>query len=59
MGETGCGKTRMVEFLSRVWLLESALVMLKVHGGTTREDIRAKVSEANEFAISHGTASKP
>jgi len=49
----------MVEFLSRVWLLESALVMLKVHGGTTREDIRAKVSEANEFAISHGTASKP
>ncbi|XP_076818192.1 E3 ubiquitin-protein ligase rnf213-alpha-like [Clavelina lepadiformis] len=54
MGETGCGKTRMVEFMS---LLKSGgtrniqnMVVVKVHGGITVSFIQNKVKEAITLA---------
>ncbi|XP_076815738.1 E3 ubiquitin-protein ligase rnf213-alpha-like isoform X2 [Clavelina lepadiformis] len=53
MGETGCGKTRMVEFMSRLKAGRKNIcnmVVVKVHGGVTVHDIQAKVTEATELA---------
>ncbi|KAI5615249.1 E3 ubiquitin-protein ligase rnf213-alpha [Silurus asotus] len=49
MGETGCGKTRLVQFMCD--LLRSGkqrrnLIVVRVHGGTTSEVIYKKVREA-------------
>ena len=53
-GETGCGKTALVTFISRLGdggsLADNTMVILRVHGGTTRDDIRAKVYEAQQIA---------
>ncbi|XP_057214799.1 E3 ubiquitin-protein ligase rnf213-beta-like isoform X2 [Triplophysa rosa] len=53
MGETGCGKTRLVRFLCDLQKegrdVEN-MKLVKVHGGTTSETIYKKVREAEEIA---------
>ncbi|XP_026523023.1 E3 ubiquitin-protein ligase RNF213 [Notechis scutatus] len=53
MGETGCGKTRLIKYLCE--LRKSGanpdnLKLVKVHGGTTADAIYAKVREAEDMA---------
>lgn len=53
MGETGCGKTRLVQFMCD--LLKSGkqrqnLIVVRVHGGTSSEVIYKKVREAIEIS---------
>ncbi|XP_077969852.1 E3 ubiquitin-protein ligase rnf213-alpha-like isoform X1 [Styela clava] len=54
MGETGCGKTRMIEFMSkmRCALNKNAknMVTLKIHGGIDVADIYNSVLKAREIA---------
>ncbi|XP_044192717.1 E3 ubiquitin-protein ligase rnf213-beta isoform X2 [Thunnus albacares] len=53
MGETGCGKTRLVRFLCALQKDERPIenmVLVKVHGGTTAEMIYRKVREAEMLA---------
>uniref|UniRef100_A0A4W6FUW9 Ring finger protein 213b n=1 Tax=Lates calcarifer TaxID=8187 RepID=A0A4W6FUW9_LATCA len=53
MGETGCGKTRLVRFLCDLQREERPvenMVLVKVHGGTTAEMIYRKVREAEILA---------
>ncbi|XP_070197743.1 E3 ubiquitin-protein ligase rnf213-alpha-like isoform X2 [Littorina saxatilis] len=54
MGETGCGKTRLVKFMCALQTPKDAaintMVIMKVHGGTTAEDIHEKVREAEALA---------
>lgn len=53
MGETGCGKTRLVRFLCALARDERPIenmVLVKVHGGTTAEMIYRKVREAEILA---------
>ncbi|XP_034715873.1 E3 ubiquitin-protein ligase rnf213-beta isoform X2 [Etheostoma cragini] len=53
MGETGCGKTRLVRFLCTLQREERPvqnMVLVKVHGGTTAETIYRKVREAEILA---------
>lgn len=53
MGETGCGKTRLVRFLSALQREGKAvdnMVLVKVHGGTTAEMIYRRVTEAEMLA---------
>ncbi|XP_072229611.1 E3 ubiquitin-protein ligase rnf213-beta isoform X2 [Leuresthes tenuis] len=53
MGETGCGKTRLVRFLctlQRAGRPVENMVLVKVHGGTTAEMIYRKVREAEALA---------
>lgn len=53
MGETGCGKTRLVSFLcamQRGDKLAENMVLVKVHGGTTADMIHRKVREAEMLA---------
>ncbi|XP_076154175.1 E3 ubiquitin-protein ligase rnf213-beta isoform X2 [Alosa pseudoharengus] len=54
MGETGCGKTRLVRFLcdlQREGKNVQNMKLVKVHGGTTAETIYRKVQEAEILAI--------
>ena len=50
MGETGCGKTRLVRFMCRLYNLFSLgiqnMKILKIHGGTTEEYLREHVLKA-------------
>uniref|UniRef100_A0A8C3WRW7 E3 ubiquitin-protein ligase RNF213 n=1 Tax=Catagonus wagneri TaxID=51154 RepID=A0A8C3WRW7_9CETA len=53
MGETGCGKTRLIRFLSglrRGGASADTMKLVKVHGGTTADMIYAKVREAEALA---------
>ncbi|XP_051530047.1 E3 ubiquitin-protein ligase rnf213-beta-like isoform X2 [Myxocyprinus asiaticus] len=53
MGETGCGKTRLVRFLcdlQREGKDVQNMKLVKVHGGTTSETIYSMVREAEELA---------
>ncbi|KAK2820122.1 hypothetical protein Q5P01_023081 [Channa striata] len=53
MGETGCGKTRLVRFLCALQRDERPvqnMVLVKVHGGTTAEMINRKVRQAEILA---------
>ncbi|XP_068007364.1 E3 ubiquitin-protein ligase RNF213 isoform X3 [Melanerpes formicivorus] len=53
MGETGCGKTRLVKFLCqlrRSCTEAENMKLVKVHGGTTAEMIYAKIREAEALA---------
>ncbi|XP_043109399.1 E3 ubiquitin-protein ligase rnf213-beta isoform X2 [Puntigrus tetrazona] len=53
MGETGCGKTRLIRFLcdlQREGRDVENMKLVKVHGGTTSEVIYRKVREAEELA---------
>ncbi|XP_075418440.1 E3 ubiquitin-protein ligase RNF213-like [Tenrec ecaudatus] len=54
MGETGCGKTRLIRFLSdlrRGGVDAETLKLVKVHGGTTADMIYSKVREAEHIAV--------
>ncbi|XP_064532292.1 E3 ubiquitin-protein ligase RNF213 isoform X2 [Pseudopipra pipra] len=53
MGETGCGKTRLVKFLCqlrRSFVEVENMKLVKVHGGTTAEMIYARIREAEALA---------
>ncbi|KAM9281709.1 E3 ubiquitin-protein ligase RNF213 isoform 3-T4 [Morus bassanus] len=53
MGETGCGKTRLIKFLCmlrRSFLEVENMKLVKVHGGTTAEMIYARIKEAEALA---------
>ncbi|XP_016335836.1 E3 ubiquitin-protein ligase rnf213-beta-like [Sinocyclocheilus anshuiensis] len=53
MGETGCGKTRLIRFLCDLQREDrdvENMKLFKVHGGTTSEVIYRKVQEAEELA---------
>lgn len=53
MGETGCGKTRLIKFLcelQRSGVATENLKLVKVHGGTTSEMIYSRVREAEDIA---------
>ncbi|CAO2646302.1 E3 ubiquitin-protein ligase RNF213 [Lemmus lemmus] len=54
MGETGCGKTRLIKFLSdlkRGSVEAETLMLVKVHGGTTPSMIYSKVKDAERTAF--------
>ncbi|XP_041861895.1 E3 ubiquitin-protein ligase rnf213-alpha-like [Melanotaenia boesemani] len=56
MGETGCGKTRLIKFmceLRRCGAPAENIKLVKVHGGTTSEIIHDKVKEAEITARSN------
>ncbi|XP_071620776.1 E3 ubiquitin-protein ligase RNF213 isoform X2 [Heliangelus exortis] len=53
MGETGCGKTRLIKFLCKLrrsYLEVENMKLVKVHGGTTAEMIYARIEEAEALA---------
>lgn len=53
MGETGCGKTRLIKYLCelrRGGVATENMKLVKVHGGTTSEMIYTKVREAEDTA---------
>ena len=53
MGETGCGKTRLIQFMCSLQALQTGatnMLILKVHGGTTETDVMRKVEEAEKLA---------
>ncbi|XP_026936735.1 E3 ubiquitin-protein ligase RNF213 isoform X2 [Sagmatias obliquidens] len=53
MGETGCGKTRLIKFLSdlrRGGADTDTMKLVKVHGGTAADMIYSKVREAEALA---------
>ncbi|KAK3585575.1 hypothetical protein CHS0354_036762 [Potamilus streckersoni] len=54
MGETGCGKTRLIKFMCALQTPPGAnvknMILMKVHGGTTNADIKRKVEEARKIA---------
>ena len=53
MGETGCGKTRLIQFMCSLQALQTGatnMLILKVHGGTTESDVMCKVEEAEKLA---------
>ncbi|XP_057717215.1 E3 ubiquitin-protein ligase rnf213-alpha-like isoform X2 [Corythoichthys intestinalis] len=56
MGETGCGKTRLIKYLCelrRSGVATENMKLLKVHGGTSSEMIYAKVREAEAMAFAN------
>jgi hypothetical protein len=53
MGETGCGKTRLMRFMCALQCGSSGIrnmLLMKVHGGVTRKHIISKVKEAEALA---------
>ena len=53
MGETGCGKTRLIQFMCSLQALQTGatnMLILKVHGGTKERDVMCKVEEAEKLA---------
>ena len=50
MGETGCGKTRLIQFMCSLQTGATNMLILKVHGGTTERDVIRKVFEAEKLA---------
>ncbi|KAK2553290.1 E3 ubiquitin-protein ligase rnf213-alpha [Acropora cervicornis] len=53
MGETGCGKTRLIRFMCGLQAGPNGprnMLLVKVHGGTTYKEIEAKVKQAEEMA---------
>lgn len=54
LGETGCGKTRLIQFMCKLKAglkQEQNLVMKKIHGGVTRREILLTVEAAERMAI--------
>ncbi|KAF6041604.1 hypothetical protein EB796_000117 [Bugula neritina] len=57
MGETGCGKTKLIEFMSKLQVPTAlkeeikTMIIVKIHGGTTEEDIIRKVEEGQQLAL--------
>ncbi|XP_077981787.1 E3 ubiquitin-protein ligase rnf213-alpha-like [Glandiceps talaboti] len=57
MGETGCGKTRLIRYLCEMMKGPDCprnFFLMKVHGGTTFNDIEKKVELAEEKALENG-----
>ncbi|XP_072022239.1 E3 ubiquitin-protein ligase rnf213-alpha-like [Amphiura filiformis] len=59
MGETGCGKTRLIRFMCQLLASKKPkdteeeiknMILMKIHGGTTATDIADKVREAEVTA---------
>lgn len=56
MGETGCGKTRLCKYMCELQKNPNAITttenmyLVKVHGGTTSEEIRQHVKAAQKLA---------
>ncbi|XP_061169142.1 E3 ubiquitin-protein ligase RNF213-like [Saccostrea echinata] len=54
MGETGCGKTRLIQFMCQLQCPDvknvKNMLVMKVHGGTKKIDIINKVKEAEKEA---------
>ncbi|WAR07278.1 R213A-like protein [Mya arenaria] len=54
MGETGCGKTRLIKFMCALQSPPGVdvknMILMKVHGGTSTEDIERKVNVAEVAA---------
>ncbi|XP_075296696.1 E3 ubiquitin-protein ligase RNF213 isoform X2 [Opisthocomus hoazin] len=53
MGETGCGKTRLIKFLCKLrrsCVEVENMKLVKVHGGTTAEMIYTRIKEAEALA---------
>ncbi|XP_071137099.1 E3 ubiquitin-protein ligase rnf213-alpha-like [Mytilus edulis] len=54
MGETGCGKTRLIKFMCKLQQPPGVnvenMILMKVHGGTKASDIIKKVRKAEEIA---------
>ncbi|XP_030645560.1 E3 ubiquitin-protein ligase rnf213-alpha-like [Chanos chanos] len=56
MGETGCGKTRLIKFLCelrRCGVATENMKLVKVHGGTSSDMIYTKVREAETIAYTN------
>lgn len=56
MGETGCGKTRLIKFLCelrRSGVATENMKLVKVHGGTSSDMIYTKVREAESIACNN------
>ncbi|XP_066499023.1 E3 ubiquitin-protein ligase rnf213-alpha [Hoplias malabaricus] len=56
MGETGCGKTRLIKFLcelQRCGVATENMKLVKVHGGTNSDMIYSKVREAEAIACTN------
>ncbi|XP_031747021.1 E3 ubiquitin-protein ligase RNF213 [Xenopus tropicalis] len=56
MGETGCGKTRLIKFLCKLWkgtLNAENMKLVKVHGGTSAESIYKNVLETQTIALAN------
>lgn len=53
MGETGCGKTRLIRYMCMIKARQTGarnLLLVKVHGGVTRNDLIQKVKQAEQLA---------
>ena len=53
MGETGCGKTRLIRYMCALQAQEKGcknMLLMKVHGGVTRQDVIDKVETAQKLA---------
>ncbi|XP_046860850.1 E3 ubiquitin-protein ligase rnf213-alpha-like [Xenia sp. Carnegie-2017] len=53
MGETGCGKTSLIRFMCQLQAGPNGpknLILMKVHGGTSYEEIENKFAEAEKLA---------
>ncbi|ESO94720.1 hypothetical protein LOTGIDRAFT_232244 [Lottia gigantea] len=57
MGETGCGKTRLVKFMCSLQCPVGTdvqnMILMKVHGGTTPQNIIEMVDKATEIATAN------
>ncbi|XP_069511290.1 E3 ubiquitin-protein ligase RNF213 isoform X2 [Ambystoma mexicanum] len=54
MGETGCGKTRLIKYLCELHksgVATENMKLVKVHGGTTADMIYTKIQEAEAIAV--------
>ena len=62
MGETGCGKTRLIKFFAQLHQYEyelqeasDVLVHVKVHGGISSEELTRSVEVAEKLAVENAT----
>jgi hypothetical protein len=56
MGETGCGKTRLIRYMCSLQANRTGaknMLLMKVHGGITKEDIIKIVQEAEKLAATN------
>ncbi|XP_068024256.1 E3 ubiquitin-protein ligase rnf213-alpha-like [Melanerpes formicivorus] len=61
MGETGCGKTKLVEFLCNLQKAGKKvqnMLVVRVHGGTTPKTVQEKVRQAMKLAHDNKTKHK-
>ncbi|XP_067940322.1 E3 ubiquitin-protein ligase rnf213-alpha-like [Watersipora subatra] len=61
MGETGCGKTKLIEFMCKLQVPTElknkmkTMEILKIHGGTTEEDIIQRIRKSQDLAKTNQT----